>query len=137
MRYTCQTLFDITPTGVTGHFKSARLPFTDQVGQPVQNFQQWTHSRNQQRNWETLTQIVGMRAQLFNLTSPSQENLVWTFEFAVESNGIFGLPDDPTRVLREDAEGVPMLVDLTNKSNILPVLTTQGSDQNIWFYVLP
>ena len=137
MRYICHTLFDITPTGVTGHFKSARLPFNDRAGQPVTDFLQWTRSRNQQRNWETLTQIVGMRTQLFDLTNPTEENLMWTFEFAVETDGIFGLSDDPTRVLREDSEGVPMLVELKNNTQILPVLISNGPDQNIWFAALP
>ena len=35
MRFSCTTLFDITATGVTGHFKSSRIPFEDRAGNTV------------------------------------------------------------------------------------------------------
>ena len=50
MKYACQTLFDITATGVTGHYKSARIPFLDRAGQTIKNEESWNRSRNQQRN---------------------------------------------------------------------------------------
>ena len=71
MRYMCQTLFDITATGVTGHFKTTRVPYVDQAGQEIVDQATWNRSRNQQRNWETLTQILGLRTQL--LAGPSQQ----------------------------------------------------------------
>ena len=125
MKYRCQTLFDITATGVTGHHKlTSKLSSVD-----------WNRSRNQQRNWETLTQILGLRTQLFGLSKPVQDvsGTRWMFEFETESDGIYGPESDPVQVLRNDAEGVPMLLGLDNQSNLEPFLVTTGPKQNIWF----
>jgi hypothetical protein len=135
MRYACQTLFDITATGVTGHFKVTRMPFVDQAGQRIHDQDSWNRSRNQQRNWETLTQILGLRTQLFDMTDPVRDKsgTSWMFEFETEISGAFGPDSDPTQILRTDAEGVPMILDLDNRSDLIPVLRTYGSVQNIWF----
>jgi hypothetical protein len=137
MKYVCQTLFDITATGVTGHFRPTRMPFTDQAGQQIHNHADWNRSRNQQRNWETLTQIIGLRTQIFDLQAPIKDSTGtrWMFEFETDRDGVFGSDADPTEILRTDAEGVPMLLDLDNRPDLLPVLKTQGPEQNIWFAV--
>jgi hypothetical protein len=139
MRYACQTLFDITATGVTGHYKVTRMPFVDQAGQRIHDQTSWNRSRNQQRNWETLTQILGLRTQLFDMTDPVRDKsgTSWMFEFETEISGAFGPDSDPTQILRTDAEGVPMILDLDNRSDLVPVLRTQGPEQNIWFAVAP
>jgi len=131
----CQTLFDITATGVTGHFKSSRIPFTDNAGQQILDTDQWNRSRNQQRNWETITQILSLRTQLFLLTDPicDQSGTRWMFEFETESDGIYGPNSDPVQVLRDDANAVPMLLDLDNALDLDPYLITVGPRQNIWF----
>ena len=135
MKFACQTQFDITVTGITGHFKSARMPFQDRAGQVIQDTASWNRSRNQQRNWETLTQILGLRTQLFALTTPIQDQTGtrWMFEFETETDGVYGPDEDPTRVLRADANGVPMLRELNNTLDIESVLITSGPLQNIWF----
>lgn len=123
MRYSCQTLFDITATGVTGHYRPATQL----------NSADWNRARNQQRNWETLQQIISLRTQIFNLDTPVEHNGRWTFEFEVETAGVYGPATDPTTVLRQDAEGVPMMADLNNSTKLPPMLVTAGADQNIWF----
>ena len=134
MRFACTTLFDITPTGITGHFKATRIPFEDQAGRTIDSVVTWNIARNQQRNWETLTQIIGMRAQIFDITRPTREaGLTWRFEFETETEGVYGVTADPVGVLRLDAEGVPMLLDLDNRKDLAPVLITSGAEQNIWF----
>jgi hypothetical protein len=135
MKYACQTLFDITATGVTGHCRSARMPFQDRAGQTIDNEESWNRSRNQQRNWETLTQILSLRTQLFALTDPVQDltGTRWMFEFETESDGIYGSESDPVAVLRADAGGVPMLRELNNDPYIENILITEGTRQNIWF----
>ena len=135
MKYMCQTQFDITATGVTGHCKTSRMPFTDQAGQQIHNETTWNRSRNQQRNWETITQILSLRTQVFGLSTPVQDTTGtrWMFEFETESDGIYGSETDPTQVLRQDADGVPMLRLLNNDFDIEPYLVTQGPRQNIWF----
>jgi hypothetical protein len=135
MKYACQTRFDITATGVTGHCKATAMPFRDHAGQVIADVGSWNRSRNQQRNWETLTQILGLRTQLFALTDPiiDQTGRCWLFEFETEAAGVYGPESDPTLVLRSDAAGVPMLRGLNNDPDLEPVLITEGARQNIWF----
>jgi hypothetical protein len=139
MRYVCQTLFDITATGVTGHFRPTRMPFIDKAGQEIRDQTSWDRSRNQQRNWETLTQIIGLRTQIFDLQTPVRDRggTSWMFEFETELDGVFGPDTDPTQILREDSEGVPMLLGLDNRSDLASVIVNQGQEQNIWFAILP
>ena len=137
MRFICRTFFDITATGVTGHAKSARIPFEDRTGQMISDINAWNRARNQQRNWETLTQIISMRTQMFDLTDPTHENCTWTFEFETETDGVFGDRTDPTHILRTDSEGVTLIVQLNNREHLSSVLITAGTDQNIWFEHMP
>jgi hypothetical protein len=138
MKYACQTLFDITATGIVGHFKSTRTPFRDRANQLITDQASWDRSRNQQRNWETLIQILGLRAQLFELTDPIVDSTGnrWLFEFETDRDGTFGSDSDPVEVLRADSDGVPMLRELNNDPDIEPFLITSGSRQNIWFVAL-
>lgn len=131
----CQTLFDITATGVVGHYRSSGLPFKDRADQTITDQISWNRSRNQQRNWETITQILGLRTQLFELTDPilDQTGTRWMFEFETDRNGTFGPDSDPVEVLRADSDGVPMLKQLDNHPDIESYLVTQGPQQNIWF----
>lgn len=134
MKYGCRTRFDITNTGVTGHYKSSRVPFTDSSGQEIHNELSWNYARNQQRNWETLTQLISLRAQIIKITQPAQTGNEWHFEFEVETADAYGTAEDATAILRSDSEGVPMLTGLKNEPNIEPVLKTSGAQQNIWFW---
>jgi len=111
------------------------MPFRDRAGQLIDSEQAWNRSRNQQRNWETLTQILSLRTQLFLISEPMPDTsgTRWMFEFETESEGIYGPPDDPTQVLRADAAGVPMLLGLNNNPDLEAVLVTEGERQNIWF----
>lgn len=131
MRFTCSTLFDITATGVTGHFKSINIPFTDAAGQVIDSATVWNLSRNQQRNWETITQLIGMRTQIQRITTPVKHNNMWSFEFEVDTPAVFGPEDNPVSILCNDAIGIPMLVnDTTENPRLIP-------EFNIWFKQIP
>lgn len=136
IRIKVSTLFDITSTGTTGHFKLSRIPFRDQAGNPITDQISWDRSRNQQRNYETLLQLLSLRTQIFDVELPQEENGVWHFEFTVESEGVFG-ENDNFSVLYNDADGIPMLLHLDNASGIKPMLVTAGDEQNIWFKAEP
>jgi hypothetical protein len=114
MKIRCTTSFDITATGVTGHCKPSRIPFTDDSGTSINNEQDWNLARNKQRNWETITQLISLRTQVDNITQPVQDNDHWTFEFEVEAAGIFAADGDPLGVLKQDCAGVPMLLGTTD-----------------------
>jgi hypothetical protein len=135
MKIQCRTLFDCTYTGVTGTFRPSEIPYTDRAGQLVDSQIDWHRSRNQQRNYETLLQIFGLRTQPQEITPPICTNGVWQFEFEIESEGVFDVHEstDSLAGLKLDCEGVPMMLNLTETQTTSPVLTTQGLQQNIWF----
>jgi hypothetical protein len=138
MKFAVQTLFDITATGVTGHYKPARVPFRDHTNKIITDYESWNRARNQQRNWETLTQVLSLRTQLFRLQLPVVDmlNHAWMFEFEVEADNVYGPDTDPSSVLCDDAAGVPMLCGLDNRAELASMLITSGPDQNIWFVPL-
>jgi hypothetical protein len=132
-RILCRCLFDITATGVTGHFKGSRIPFQDRAGQRITDESSWNRARNQQRNWETLTQIIGLRTQVMDLTQPERYDGAWEFEFATETPDAYGPAEDPTLILRMDSAGVPMLQNIAANELMTAELIVEGPDQNIWF----
>jgi len=102
IRIRCRTLFDITQTGSTGHFKPERLPFTDRSGNRIVDINTWEKSRNTQRNLETLLQIISLRTQVFEVTDPIKTKKIWSFEFSTETTGAYGTFDDPVSLLKKD-----------------------------------
>lgn len=133
----CCTLFDITETGITGHFKPSQIPFQDHAGQNITDLASWTRSRNQQRNFETITQVLQLRTQLFDISIPTEDNDRWCFDFNVEFEGIYQQDQDAFGTLKKDCDGVPMIVGLNDQYMLTPFLITTGSQQNIWFeYVM-
>ncbi len=136
MKFICKTFFDITATGVTGHYKSSRVPFNDLSNVIIEDERSWNYARNQQRNWETITQLIGLRTQISQIENPTKVKNLWTFEFEVETPYPYGSEENPTELLQSDCNGVPMLISLGNKKNLTPILVTSGEDQNIWFEAL-
>ena len=133
MKFSCFTLFDITATGVTGHYKQSRIPFNDQSGNVVDSESAWNHARNQQRNWETIQQLISLRTQINHTTQPVKREQGWYFEFETDTPDIFGTTNNPVAILVQDADLVPMLTGLTEQKKVSPTLHTQGASQNIWF----
>jgi hypothetical protein len=135
MQIVCKTLFDCSPTGVTGHYRISSIPFVDAVGQSVHNQLQWNFSRNQQRNWETLTQLISLRTQPINIELAQHGNGMWQFVFEVEQPLVYstsGLAGDFDALISE-CNGVPMILGLNETMVTQPVLIAAGQDQNIWF----
>ena len=134
MKIICRTLFDCTYTGVTGHFRVAQIPFADKTGNIIRNEQDWYRARNQQRNWETLIQVISLRTQPLNLTVPICKDGIWEFEFGADNPGVFSVLNDPDPIagLINDFNGVPMLVSLTEEPGIENTIIVDGDGQNIW-----
>jgi hypothetical protein len=133
MQIRCCTTFDISQTGITGHYRPSQIPFNDRAGNKIVDPVSWERSRNQQRNLETITQILQLRTQIFDVTTPTIQHDRWMFEFSVEFNGIYQQNQDVFGILKQDCDGVPMLVGLDEKYMLTPLLTVDGSQQNIWF----
>jgi hypothetical protein len=123
------TDFDCRPTGVTGHFRTNVLPFVDRADQPITNFDSWNSSRNQQRNWETLLQLIGLYTQPQSISDIRMKNGRWEFEFETEFDDVFRLNDDPVGLLKQACRGVPIINYVQQQLTAL-----LQPDVNIWFY---
>lgn len=124
--YQGYTLVDITNTGVTKYSPDRY------------------HQRNQQRNWETVLQILSMRTQIFRAEQIkiskqdihafefgsvyAGEHKVWAFEFDVEFDGAVPITD---------FDQVPVIVDLDETVKFTANLFfTAGKNKNIYFKTL-
>ena len=131
-KYRGYTLVDITSTGVTTY------------SQPLEK------QRNQQRNWETVQQVLGLRTQILALSQEklSKQDLkkfnfgdaykgkqtVWTFEFEIEFADLYKKDDDAYSILNTDFDQTPIILGLDETAKPLVALFyTQGSDKNIYF----
>jgi hypothetical protein len=126
------TLVDITATGVT-------RGDDDHV------------ERNQQRNWETVLQCMGLRVQPHHIQLPAVSQCediataefgdfyqgtqrVWTWTWAVEPDGIYDLPNNPLGGLLKDFEQVPIVAGLEETARfMLPIFYPYGTIKNIYF----
>lgn len=135
MKILCRTLFDCTYTKVTGAFKITQLPFTDHSGKTISNQNQWSVARNQQRNWETIMQMISLRAQPTIVKYPTVVDSVWEFVFEVETDGVYSSTGDPADcgALLAECNGIPMVTGLGEKTMLCSVLVAHGEQQNIWF----
>lgn len=132
MRIQCTTLFDCSATGTTGHLRMSELPFVDGAGNSVGSQLAWHRSRNQQRNWETLLQLISLRCQPIVVEGPEKNGTCWSFTFEVDAPGVFG-EDQDFVALYNDCRGVPMVVGLAETDLASSVICVDGQDQNIWF----
>jgi hypothetical protein len=135
MKVLCRTLFDCTFTGVTGHFRPQQLPYTTKSGIKIETAEAWNRARNQQRNWESLLQIISLRTQPMNIVHPVKQKDGWHFEFEVEAEGVLSnnIDSDDLAGLVVDCEGVPMVTGLNEQEAVVATLHSSGSNQNIWF----
>jgi hypothetical protein len=133
MKIQLKTTVDITATGTT-HRKWQDIEYTDHAGQHINSAESWGRSRNQQRNWETVVQLLGLRTQPINLALPScvdaQLDKVWTTTFEVETPDVLLLGNDKLALLKQDFEGVPIMHNLTETANAGSMFVING---NIWF----
>jgi hypothetical protein len=151
-RIRCYTLFDITKTGLVKHRKSTSIPFYDSEGQLIDSEAKWQQSRNQQRNFETLVQLLSLRTQPQELDRPrktieqdleklglgnyGKNSLVWNLDFTVEFDSIFKSDTDNLGLLRDDFDKIPMITGLGETVKLQPYSETRGRFANISFIML-
>ena len=129
------TLIDITPTGVTGHAPDK------------------TFERNQQRNWETVQQIISLRTQptiieTNNFTDHVQKGYnfginysgyhrIWTFKFTVEYADIYQDGPDRFGLAKYDFQITPIILGLSETAKPeLALFYPKGPWNNIYFKCL-
>lgn len=133
------TLVDITATGVVRNNGSNDL------------------ERNQQRNFETVLQVLGLRTQPHIIRWPTdevisketvnfwfgdmyaeEEQRVWTFYFSADYPGAYADPISPVGHLLKDFEEVPVITGLGETARfLLPIFYPYGAIKNIHLMVYP
>lgn len=136
------TLFDITRTNV----KPNRYGSTSNKYEP-------NHQAEQQANFETVLQILGIRSQPENITDPEKKMIpsncgtwgsdyctstkvpVWTFEFTVNHSDVYAGDGGALEKLFSDCQSIPMITGLGEyvNQNTLSVLK---HNKNIHFEVV-
>ena len=144
MRIKCYTLFDITKTNV-----NARRYNLDSDGGNAAHVKQ----RGQQRNFETILQIISMRAQPEDITD-SEKNMEqaknskwgtmhhgagkiphWSFEFTISYSEIFSDGVNKLGYLFQDCAGVPMVTQLEEWYKLDNKLDITAESRNIYFEI--
>lgn len=140
MKIQCTTLFDITKTGQSGR----RGNLGDML--PPEIFK----LRNQQSNLETLLQIISLRCQPEDITTPIRSSVKrvwgnkypssklqhWSFSFTVHHSAVFRAGGDELGSLKVDCIGVPMIVGLEETTGLISTLDLSKEYKNIHFEVL-
>lgn len=112
----CKTRFDITATGVKSNYNKNRIPFVDKSGRTVNNIERWHFARNQQRNWETINQLISLRTIPLDISNPVKhvDNgiSIWQFDFSIQDISTLSNNADQLGGLKRDCEHVPMLTGL-------------------------
>lgn len=137
IRIECMCLFDITETGVTGHYRESLLPFLDKSNTNITSQQAWYTSRNKQRNLETVIQLLSMRTHVSSFTRPIFHDGAWSFEVDMESESALSTFEDPLGTLKNDSIGVPIILGLNEVSKLKPEMICSGDSQNIRFTIIP
>lgn len=133
--YQCHTLIDITNTGITKYSPEVE------------------YKRNQQRNWETVQQLLGLRSQIleYRQSDPIKDDvsnydfgidyngqhMIWSFEFAIEFRDLYRLDSDSVGLLVNDFSVIPVITNLDETAiPPMPMFYTGGSSKNIYFISL-
>ena len=132
----CHCLCDITQTDVRGRFRPDSMPMQDRTGQWICDQDSWLRARNQQRNFETLIQIISLRTLPEAFDVPSRSDHGWRFGFQIPTLASVAWGADPVGALKYDADGVPMITGLGEPPGLGAEIRTYGPDINVWFDVL-
>jgi len=130
--YTLHTLVDITPTGMIRNAPGREL------------------ERNQQRNWETVLQCIGLIAQptviswsikqahditeFGEMYHDTKSQTVWTMSFSVDHEDVFRGDGSEFGALERCFNEVPIIPYLVETAKfILPIFYSSGAIKNIYF----
>lgn len=142
MRIRCVTLFDITKTDVN----SRRV--TNIGEDPLL----YNRRRNQQINFETILQIINMRSQPEDITTPIRTTVTfkksdywgteykskepvacWAFMFNISHSSVFNDGQSELGNLFKDCDGVPMITRLEEWDKLISKLNISKEYKNIHF----
>ena len=130
------TLVDITATGVLSNNEDVRM------------------QRNQQRNWETIHQIINLRTHAHIRAVPASPKMVsmehhqfgsyyrdshkcWKFIFEISDIDVFRFESNSLERLHYDVNNVPIIKNLDETAALPdPVFYTEGILKNTYFKIL-
>jgi hypothetical protein len=144
----CQTLFDITPTGVKN-----RRPH-DITGTELIDL---VKRQQQQSNYDTLLQVISLRSQPESISQVKKSDIlltdtdfgflyssdqddgtanVWSFTFTIQHASVFQNDDSDLGSLLNDCEQVPMITNLSESVKLTPQLNVDSDLKNIHFEIV-
>jgi len=142
-RILCQTLFDITRTGILNRARP---------GDDIIDPQDWYKKRNTQCNFDTVIQVISLRSQPDVISYPKKiemnlkskhvfgsdfhDNIivpVWTFDFEIQHPSVFDDDLQELGYLYKDCQGVPMVKCDTHWDNLSTYLDVTNEKRNIYF----
>jgi hypothetical protein len=144
----CQTLFDITPTGVKN-----RRP-QDITGTELFDL---IKRQQQQSNYDTLLQVISLRSQPESISQVKKSDIlltdtdfgflytseqddgtanVWSFTFTIQHASVFQNDDSELGSLLNDCEQVPMITNLLESVKLTPQLNVDSDLKNIHFEIV-
>ena len=142
-------MFDITNTGVLNRRPPSFLE-DEKLGE-------WNKNKKRQCNFDTVLQVISLRSQPENITSPytsaikfeefdkfgflfetTDDQLVtkWAFEFTVNYHGVFNDGITELGALYSDCDSVPMITGLSEWNKLPNFLDVSPELKNIYFEVL-
>jgi hypothetical protein len=147
-RIRCYTLFDITKTGIVN-----RKP---PINGSAEQIKKWEHSRNTQSNFDTVIQIVSLRSQPEEISTPLAKKIelkksgyfgfafdteekkksMWEVEFSILHRSVFNDGLDELGFLYNDCNGVPMIKVGTEWNKLPLALDTTPEFKNIHFEII-
>lgn len=141
-RISCYTLFDITRTGVLNRAKP---------GMDIENIENWYEMRNTQCNFDTILQLISLRAQpdvsfypkkMYKELKSTQfgeayiddkKHSFWTFDFEVQHSSVFNDGISELGFLYNDCQNVPMIITKEVDVNTSNILDCGNTYRNIYF----
>ena len=101
----------------------------------------------QQSNFNSLVQAIGLRSNVTWQNDPQERSgrlpepfdgrgTYWDWDFEVEQEQIFEKDNDPVGLLKEDINGVPVVTDLKESSEINPAVFLSFGNKNIHIEII-
>lgn len=114
------TTVDITNTNITRNYRYNGSSLTQD---------EWDFQRNQQRNWETVIQLLGLRFNPEKISKPEKsfenDQNIWKFTCEYHNEFDIGL-------LQEDFNNIPIITNLDETKNFeKSCFDTKGENANL------
>ncbi len=149
LKVDCLCLFDITATGINGHQRNIEFPYISKSGAEIKTETELFRARNQQRNFDTLQQLISLRTQVDITAKPEvvdnqdipefkwagKAAKIWKFTFEVEAQSQWAADGDELWLLKNDSHKTPMLLGLEETTMLDPWISTQGDKTNTVYHV--